>query len=292
MVARTQRARGGPLSLGAARVTMALALGAWLASVGGCDAPRDLDLERRIDQELARREAAKSASPGDAAAPKAEATGPKRSAAGASTAPPKGSVDIRSYSDKEIAKYLAAVPGQGPVLHMTLDTAEGPIRCTLDRDHAPQTVANLVALATGQIPWRDPDTGEVERGRFYDGLTFHRAIEGFIIQTGNPAAGAGAGGPGWTIPREAGAAGAFDKPGTLAMVDAGEDSHGSQFFLTLKPAKHLVGKYTPFGRCGDLGLARRIAARPKKPAAPGKSASHPVTPVDLTRLTLSWGPPL
>jgi len=200
-------------------------------------------------------------------------------------------VELRSYSDQEIAKYLAAVPGQGPVLHMTLETAEGPIRCTLDRDHAPQTVANLVALATGQLPWRDPDTGEVERGRFYDGLTFHRAIEGFILQTGNPAASAGAGGPGWTIPREPGTPGAFDKPGTLAMVDAGEDSHGSQFFLTLKPAKHLVGKYTPFGRCRDLGLARKLAARPKKPAPPGKSASHPVTPVELERITLSWGPP-
>ncbi|MDP6946332.1 MAG: peptidylprolyl isomerase [Myxococcota bacterium] len=162
--------------------------------------------------------------------------------------PPAGSVELRTYSDKELADIFGAVPlGEGVspeatdlTYEVALETAKGEIKCRLDHTEAPQTAANFIALTKGLRAWRDPDTKEVVERRFYDGLTFHRAIKDFIIQTGNPGTG-GSAGPGWTLPREQGLEARYDAPGAMGMVDAGEDSHGSQFFITLRAQKSLKG---------------------------------------------------
>jgi len=149
-----------------------------------------------------------------------------------------------------------------------------------------------VALATAQKPWRDPDTAKLTTTRFYDGLTFHRIIADFIIQTGNPAAGLKrGGGPGWTLVREEGTPNGYAQEGALGMVDAEDDSHGSQFFITAKPARNLVGRYTPFGRCDNPEIVRAISNVETYPAGEGeKSPTRPRKPVPLRRVTVTRQP--
>ena len=259
-------------------VVAALALASQLCA---CRAARDPDLDRRV----ARAAAEEPGESAPAAPVEAEAAGPHDPLA----PPPRGIVELRTYSDEEIAAILAAVPGAGPELRVAFRTEAGTIRCTLDAAAAPQAVANFVALATAQRSWRDPDTGEVQSSRFYDGLTFHRCISNFIIQTGNPGS-RGAAGPGWTLAREAGIADAYDRPGVMGVVDAGDDSHGSQFFITLRAARNLADDYTPFGTCGDLEVVRAIAGGDKHPAAKeGKSPTRPKVPVRIDEVTLTRG---
>jgi len=166
---------------------------------------------------------------------------------------------------------------------VVFETQEGDITCHLDHEEAPQAAANFIALARGQRVCRDSDTKEIVERRFYDGLTFHRTIRNFIIQTGNPGTGASAG-PGWTIAREEGNQARYDAPGAMGMVDAGEDTHGSQFFITLRGQASLKGKYSPFGLCDSEDVIQRIASGEKQAAtAKGKSATKPVNAVRLTR---------
>jgi len=250
-----------------------------------CRGPRDPDLDLRIEKA-----ATAPASSTVGAEPASSAVGtPQPTTSGL---PQKGVVDRRTYTNAEVSEIMAVVPGDGPALRMTLDTAEGPIRCVLDHAAAPQTVTNLIALITGQRPWRDPDTGDLMKNVFYDNLSFHRVVEDFIIQTGNPGQ-KRAGGPGWTIVREEGIQGAYDKSGALGMVDAGEDSHGSQFFITTRAAKNLAGKYTPFGRCSDGKIVTRISRGEKHPPSTGsKSATRPVDPIIIRHITVTRGPDL
>lgn len=261
-----------------ARVATAVwTLSALVAGVTtGCRAPRDPDLEQRVA-------AAGAEKPGEAPAP-TSATPEERPTGSEKTAhtPPVPKVAdevLRTLSSDELKSIMGAVGGEGPVLSATLRTAKGDIHCTLDAEAAPQAVGNFIALATAQRPWRDPDTGELMKTPFYDGLTFHRVITGYIIQTGNP--GVGGGGPGWRIPREAGIAGAFDQEGAMAMVDAGDDTHGSQFFITLRASKSLAERYTPFGRCGDLDVVRAIADAEKLPVEGSKTPTKAVDPVRI-----------
>ncbi|MGM0577475.1 MAG: peptidylprolyl isomerase [Myxococcota bacterium] len=255
------------------RIFPALLVAGLLAA--SCRSPRDPDLDRRI--------AAASAdepteAPPTSSAPR-EAAGSTGKKAKEGGAPPRGEVVLRTYSEKDRREIMSAIPGEGPTVAVTIDSAEGEIHCTLEPAAAPQTVANFVALAQGLRPWRDPDTQELMKTRFYDGLSFHRAIDDFIIQTGRP--GVRGGTPGWRIPHEEGLAGAYEEAGVMAMVDAGDDSHGSQFFITLRPAAQLADRYTPFGRCGDLDVVKAIANAPKRPTEDGESATKPAEPVRI-----------
>jgi len=239
----------------------------------GCGAPRDPDLEKRALKATAAASAARTAVPAPGTAP----------------APPAAPVSqLKTYSNDEVARLLAAVPGQGNTLWAEFRTALGTIRCALDDVAAPQTVANFVGLATGQLAWSDGPTGPTAKTPFYDGLTFHRVVANFIIQTGNPGLQVG-GGPGWTIPRESRAASAFDAPGALAMIDSGADSHGSQLFITTRPDPSLKSRYAAFGRCNDLEVVRTISNGEKVPAADGKASSIPRDPVKIFSLKLSRG---
>ena len=132
----------------------------------------------------------------------------------------------------------------------TLHTNHGDIVINLFDDHAPKTVANFVGLASGTKEYRDPETGRKTTGRFYDGLTFHRVIDGFMIQGGDPE-GTGRGGPGYTFGDEFHPDLVFDKPYLLAMANAGPGTNGSQFFITVGPAPHLNRRHTIFGEVAD-----------------------------------------
>ena len=126
-------------------------------------------------------------------------------------------------------------------------TSEGTFTVRLMPDHAPTTVANFVDLATGKREWSDPRDGQRKTDPLYDGTIFHRVIPDFMIQGGDPQ-GTGTGGPGYRFEDECPPGGPkFDKPGLLAMANAGPNTNGSQFFVTVKPTPWLTGKHTIFG---------------------------------------------
>ncbi len=129
----------------------------------------------------------------------------------------------------------------------TFVTPNGSFTVRLMSDHAPVTVANFVELATGVREWTDPRDGERKTEPLYSGTIFHRVIDGFMIQGGDPA-GTGTGGPGYRFEDECPPGGpSFDRPGLLAMANAGPGTNGSQFFVTVAPAAWLTGKHTIFG---------------------------------------------
>jgi peptidyl-prolyl cis-trans isomerase A (cyclophilin A) len=132
----------------------------------------------------------------------------------------------------------------------TLHTNHGDIVINLFEDHAPKTVDNFVGLATGTREYTDAATGRKTTGKFYDGLIFHRVIEGFMIQGGDPE-GTGRGGPGYTFADEFHPDLVFNKPYLLAMANAGPGTNGSQFFITVGPTPHLNRRHTIFGEVAD-----------------------------------------
>jgi peptidyl-prolyl cis-trans isomerase A (cyclophilin A) len=134
-----------------------------------------------------------------------------------------------------------------PHVHARFITTEGTFVARLMPDHAPTTVANFVGLASGTKEWTDPNSRAKRSDPFYDGTVFHRVIGGFMIQGGDPM-GTGRGGPGFEFADEVPAGGpAFDRPGLLAMANAGPNTNGSQFFVTVSRTPHLTGKHTIFG---------------------------------------------
>jgi len=128
----------------------------------------------------------------------------------------------------------------------TLVTNKGEITVRLLPETAPKTVENFVGLATGKRSWTDPKTGEERTDPLYAGTIFHRVIPNFMIQGGDPV-GMGTGGPGYNFGDEVDAGPRFDKAGYLAMANAGPNTNGSQFFITVAPTPHLTGKHTIFG---------------------------------------------
>lgn len=132
------------------------------------------------------------------------------------------------------------------IFHTTL----GDITVNLLANHAPKTVANFVGLATGSIEWTDPKTQEKTNRPLYDGVVFHRIIDDFMIQGGDPL-GQGIGGPGYQFDDEIHPELNFNEPYVLAMANAGTQggrgTNGSQFFITTVPTQWLQGKHTIFG---------------------------------------------
>lgn len=126
------------------------------------------------------------------------------------------------------------------------ETNRGTFKVQLFNDKAPKTVENFVGLAEGTKEWTDPKTGEKVKKPFYDGLKFHRVIPNFMIQGGDPL-GNGTGGPGFRFADEFDASLHHDKPGKLSMANAGPNTNGSQFFVTVAATPWLDGKHTIFG---------------------------------------------
>ncbi|TQF04278.1 peptidylprolyl isomerase [Kitasatospora acidiphila] len=144
-------------------------------------------------------------------------------------------------------------------LFATLKTNHGDIVVKLFPNHAPKTVANFVELAEGTREWTDPRTGQKTNAKLYDGTVFHRIIEGFMIQGGDPL-GQGIGGPGYKFGDEFHPDLAFTKPFLLAMANAGPGTNGSQFFITVAPTTWLTGKHTIFGEVEDEASQKVVAA--------------------------------
>lgn len=124
-------------------------------------------------------------------------------------------------------------------LYAVVDTPRGVIILELNYGSAPLAVASFVGLAEGSFP---------EDGKpYFDGITFHRVEPGYVIQGGDPT-GTGTGGPGYRFPNEIDPALTFGASGVLGMANAGPDTNGSQFFITLGDSRSLNGGYTIFGR--------------------------------------------
>jgi peptidyl-prolyl cis-trans isomerase A (cyclophilin A) len=165
----------------------------------------------------------------------------------------------------------------------TLHTNHGDIAINLFPDQAPKTVANFVGLADGTKEYRDPETGEAKTGRFYDGLVFHRVIDGFMIQGGCPL-GTGTGGPGYTFADEFHPELVFNKPYLLAMANAGPGTNGSQFFITVGPTPHLNRRHTIFGEVADQASRDVVDEIASVKTARG---DRPVEPVVLDSVEIS-----
>src|SRR6185436_7908780 len=134
-----------------------------------------------------------------------------------------------------------------PGLYAHFETNQGNFTAELNEAEAPITAANFAGLAEGSVEWTDPKTGKKEKKPYYDGLTFHRVIDDFMIQGGCPL-GTGTGGPGFTIKDELKGKKQVHKRGSLSMAKtAAPDSGGSQFFICHKPQPHLDRKHTVFG---------------------------------------------
>ena len=152
----------------------------------------------------------------------------------------------------------------------TISTDEGDIVAELFADKAPQTVNNFVYLA---------------RDGYYDGVTFHRVIKGFMAQGGDPT-GSGRGGPGYKFADEFHASLRHDQPGILSMANAGPNTNGSQFFITYRETAHLDGKHAVFGRVVEgMDVLEAIPERdPMRASEPGV-AMNTVTIVEEEWIT-------
>jgi peptidyl-prolyl cis-trans isomerase A (cyclophilin A) len=134
-----------------------------------------------------------------------------------------------------------------PGLYATIQTSEGDIVCRLFEKEAPETVKNFTELAEGKRDWSDRISGKKGPGPLYSGTVFHRVIPNFMIQGGDPS-GTGMGGPGYQFKDETkGSPHKFNNKGKLAMANAGPNTNGSQFFITVAATDWLTGNHTIFG---------------------------------------------
>ena len=162
-----------------------------------------------------------------------------------------------------------------PGTYAVFNTTEGQIVCRLFEQEAPKTVANFVELAEGKREWTHPVSRQKSSNKLYDGTIFHRVIPDFMIQGGDPA-GNGMGGPGYKFEDETkGSPHRFDKRGKLAMANAGPNTNGSQFFITVAGTDWLTGKHTIFGEVVEgqdivdkiSKVSRDRSDKPVKPVA-------------------------
>lgn len=210
-------------------------------------------------------------------------------------APAKSDATARPAEAEPTEKTVAnngIPPGDGPLL-ATFHTSMGKIVVKLFEKEAPQTVENFVGLATGNKEWKHPRSGETVKGRpLYDGTSFHRVIQDFMVQGGDPLSNpvdgdlnrAGTGGPGYRFGDEFASGLRFDRPGLLAMANAGPNTNGSQFFITEVPTPHLNNRHTIFGEVIEgFELVPKITRVRKGPG------DRPIEPVLLEKVEITRG---
>ncbi len=151
-----------------------------------------------------------------------------------------------------------------PGTYAVIETNQGQIVCRLFEKDAPKTVQNFIELAEGKRDWQDRVSGRKGPGPLYNGTIFHRVIPNFMIQGGDPS-GTGMGGPGYRFEDETkGSPHALDRPGRLAMANAGPNTNGSQFFITVAPTTWLTGNHTVFGEVVEgQDVADKISQAPR-----------------------------
>jgi peptidyl-prolyl cis-trans isomerase A (cyclophilin A) len=168
----------------------------------------------------------------------------------------------------------------GMAVRAHFDTTLGPFTVDLFDQQAPKTVANFVGLAEGTKEWKHPGTGQAHTKPFYDGIIFHRIISGFVIQGGDPL-GKGYGGPGYQFEDEFHRDLRHDRAGILSMANAGPNTNGSQFFITLGPTPHLDGRHSIFGAVTNgMDVVEKIGQ------VKTDRDDRPTTPVVINSITI------
>jgi peptidyl-prolyl cis-trans isomerase A (cyclophilin A) len=169
-------------------------------------------------------------------------------------------------------------------MHAHFTTSEGSFAIRLFEQEAPTTVANFVGLAEGTKEFTDPRTGKKATRPFYNGLIFHRVIDGFMVQGGDPL-GTGTGGPGYTFKDEFHPKLRHDKPGILSMANAGPGTNGSQFFITLAATPWLDNRHSVFGEVVEgMDVVRRIGSTPTS-----KPGDRPIKPITVEAIEIRRG---
>ena len=195
----------------------------------------------------------------------------------AGVGPSDGGADPTGGADKfTLAMALAGFPDGSGVLKAKITTEMGAIVCELDDANAPVSVANFIGLARGTRPAQKTGT-DWTYSHFYDGLKWHRVVDGFVIQGGDPA-GTGAGGPGYDLPNEHQVT---ERLGTLAMAAASAPS-GSQFYIVIGAGPK--ANYNVFGTC-DTDVASAIGGVPVNPAN-----DAPKTPIHMQKVEIARCP--
>ena len=170
-----------------------------------------------------------------------------------------------------------------PGLYARFETSMGNFTAELNEKEAPITVANFAGLASGEKEWTDPKTGQKVKKPYYNGLTFHRVIDGFMIQGGDPL-GNGTGGPGFTIKDEYNKLN-HNQIGTLAMARTGApDSAGSQFYITVAATPFLDNQRPPYVVFGQVVEGSDIVLSIGK--TPTGAQDRPVTPVVIKSIKI------
>ena len=160
-------------------------------------------------------------------------------------------------------------------------TSQGNFTIRLFDEEAPNTVANFIGLAEGTKEWTDPKTNEKVMRPYYDGGIFHRVIDGFMIQGGDPL-GQGIGGPGYNFADEFHPRLRHSKEGMLSMANRGPNTNGGQFFITLGPTPHLDDRHSIFGEVVKGMDVVRIIGR----ARTGER-DRPVTPIVIETVKIT-----
>jgi peptidyl-prolyl cis-trans isomerase A (cyclophilin A) len=167
------------------------------------------------------------------------------------------------------------------MLYARFTTSEGNFLARLFEAEAPATVANFVGLAEGTREWTDPRMGRKVKTPYYDGTIFHRVIDGFMIQGGDPL-GQGTGGPGYTFADEFSSKLRHARAGVLSMANSGRNTNGGQFFITLDATPWLDDRHSVFGEIVEgLDVVKKIGGT--KTSKPG---DRPVTPITIRSITI------
>ena len=161
------------------------------------------------------------------------------------------------------------------MLYAHFTTSEGKFTIQLFDQDAPKTVENFVGLASGTKEWTDPRTGRKGTAPYYNGTVFHRVIDGFMIQGGDPL-GQGTGGPGYKFADEFHPKRRHGKAGVLSMANSGPNTNGGQFFITLAATPWLDDKHSVFGEVVEgMDVVKKIGSTPT--SKPGDRPVKPIT---------------
>jgi peptidyl-prolyl cis-trans isomerase A (cyclophilin A) len=168
------------------------------------------------------------------------------------------------------------------MLQAHFTTSEGPFTVRLFETEVPATVANFVGLVEGTKEWTDPKSGQKVKRPYYNGLVFHRVIAGFMIQGGDPL-GTGTGGPGYKFADEFHPKLRHSKAGMLSMANAGPNTNGGQFFITLAATPWLDNRHSIFGEVVEgMDVVEKIGG-----TATSKQGDRPLKPITIESITIS-----
>lgn len=202
----------------------------------------------------------------------------------AATSPVTSSPAPTALAGASTGGQWTAKVDSGQELLATIETTMGTIVVKLLSKEAPLTVKNFVGLATGEREWKNPATGQSTKAPLYPGTVFHRVIDGFMIQGGDPL-GTGSGDPGYRFPDEPNRR-VFDRTGLLAMANSGPNTNGSQFFITVATPRHLDGRHTIFGEVvKGYEVVTAISQVPRNPS------DRPLQKVEIIKISMSESPP-